>query len=352
MSRHIVSYFDQNYCAFGIAMIRSLLRVEPEARITVFCLDDLTADIITDEFGRCVARVLPSELAAYEPEWPIASAKRTPWETYAMLTPVAMRWMLDRIPQDDLVVYVDADIGFYSDPKPVWDEMVGASIIISPHRFSSTTGKWVKYGVFNAGFLALRNDAEGRQCAIEWSRQCLDWCYQQPTSDGRYMNQGYLTHWPTRYVAIVALAHPGQNLAWWNIETHPLEATTSGILVAGQPLVFFHFSSFRCGHSGRWQVSASVPGMGSPMLHHRVFAPYLTEVNNIAETLKVGHGTYGVGSVKRRNPGMRAFDLPVGIPDGLVLPNRARLWLKFVSARLNAMLRPAGQGKSRQQSIQ
>lgn len=351
MGRHFVTYFDRHYCAFGIAMIRSLLRVEAGARITVFCLDAPTTEILQEEFSSRVTCITPAELAALEPEWVGACVKRTPWEAYVMLTAVVMRWMLDRVPPDDMVVYVDADLGFFSDPTPLWDEMAGASIAISPHRFSPSVAKRAKYGVFNAGFLALRNDAHGRQCAGEWTRQCLDWCYHQCTSDGRFMNQGYLTQWPSRYGAVVTLTHPGHNLAWWNVETHPLQAASSGLLVAGQPLLFFHFSSFWCGLSGRWQTSALVPGMGSPLLHDRVFTPHLTEVNAIALVLKQRHGTYGVGSVKRRNPGQWAFDLPVDVPDGLVLPNRSRQWLAFATARLAALLRPLRQGRSGAQSL-
>ena len=339
MNRHFVTYFDRNYCAFGIAMLRSLLRVEPVASATVLCLDELTEQILRVEFGDRIARFSLAELAIEEPRLAAASADRTPWEAYAMLTPLALRWMLRRVAAGDRVVYVDADLGFFSDLAALWDEMGEAAIAISPHRYSAPMRRMARYGTFNAGFVALRNTAEGLRCADDWSDECLAWCHQQCTPDGRYMNQGYLDAWPRRYSSVVCLAHPGHNLGIWNIDSYGLSLTQGRLRIAGQPLLFFHFSGLWCGHSGHWQAWAVAPGMASPLLRASALVPHLREINIVATRLKARHGDFGLGSVKRRIPSSRSIALPLANPEGLVLPSRTRQWWRYAIARLAALLR-------------
>jgi hypothetical protein len=40
-------------------------------------------------------------------------------------------------PALEAVTYIDADIAFFSDPQPVFDEMGEDSVMIVPHRFAT-----------------------------------------------------------------------------------------------------------------------------------------------------------------------------------------------------------------------
>ena len=78
---------------------------------------------------------------------------------------------LERVP-------LDADLFFFSDPAPLFEEMGASSVAIIPHRFPAANApRFERYGIFNwhqkAG-LALNNDlaATGRVGCDHGSAAC------------------------------------------------------------------------------------------------------------------------------------------------------------------------------------
>ncbi|MEQ1842999.1 MAG: hypothetical protein ABL994_21565, partial [Verrucomicrobiales bacterium] len=242
MKKTFLTYFDVAFAARGIAMLESLLQWDNGIEATVLCLDDEIGQIITSELGDRVGTVSMAELADHAPELQPLRDQRTPWEFYATHKPVLLDWAILQQSYHAQVAFTDADTFYFSDPSPLFEEAGRSSIVLSPHRFNADTQHLSRFGDYNAGFGLGRNDPTGRCCLRDWSRECLDWCYSRVDASGRFMNQGYLNHWPTRYANVHVLAHPGVNLAPWNVASHVLEETASGVLVDNRPLVFYHFS--------------------------------------------------------------------------------------------------------------
>jgi hypothetical protein len=298
--RRWVTYFDSHYAARGVAMIESLLRHDPQAAVTVLCQDERVEAVLANELDGRVTTVRPEELLAFEPRLAAAVGHRSPWERMATMKPALITWMLERAPPEEPIAFIDADTWFFSDPSPVFAEVAAASVALSPHRFSARTAHLADAGTFNAGFGIWRRDEAGRRCGRDWIEDCLRWCYDRKEPGGRFMNQGYLDAWPSRYAGRVAIIdHPGANLALWNVDSLPLARKDDGLDVDGRPVVFFHYSSMGTNAAGDWYSLHPLPRRLAPLLRETIFAPYFTAVAAISARLRRRHGISGTQSSRR-----------------------------------------------------
>ncbi len=308
MTRRFATYFDSNYAASGLAMVRSLLEQCPSAHITVLCIDEALAPIVEKQFPERVAAIRIANLDATDPNATSIFAASQGWERLAMIKPLLISHVLAQTTENEQVAFIDADTFFFSSPEPVFDELIKASIVLSPHRFNRETHKLLIYGAFNGGFGIWRNDYEGRRSLRDWWQQCVNWCRNSTEKDGRFMDQGYLTAWPTRYERVHILAHRGANLAPWNVGSHRLECGEGLVTVDGEPLIFYHFSSIIRDEAQRWLTPYSFEAMRQPIVINEIYRPYIQTLEEISQQLQQ-HGITGLGSVRRFDSDAVALDL-------------------------------------------
>lgn len=301
IKRRFCTYFDLQYAAAGIAMLHSLQRHSPGAEVTVLCLEEALKSVLQAEFGSELNLMLMSELDAAQPTLASVPAHDEPWEHYAMIKPFFIDCLLSRLPDDEILTFIDADTFLFADPGPLFAELDTGSVAISPHRFNEQTQILSQYGAYNAGFSLWRQDKTARRIVKEWRDECASWCRNYPEPDGRFMDQGYLTKWPERYSGVVVLSHPGENLAPWNVGSHQLTFDGSRVRVDGCLLILFHFSGILLGSDGRWRTYYNNPAVAQRLVLDRIFRPYLETVNAISERLRERHGVDGRGSVRALN---------------------------------------------------
>ncbi|WP_146180165.1 hypothetical protein [Opitutus sp. ER46] len=290
---HYCTYFDRGFLIQGLALWRSLARHDPAAVLWVLALDDATS-VVLRRLGDARLRVVTlAELERDDPPLAAAKANRTRVEYFFTLSPCWPRWLLAHQPEIDRITYLDADLCFFAPPAPVFSAMdaAGASVLITPHRFSPWLSHYEQHGRFNVGILVFRGDATGRACLDDWRERCLAWCHDR-VEDGRYADQGYLDAWPERWgQALLVLDHPGVNLAPWNWMQHRLQAAavppgqdsppsepgSAGLTVDGCPVIVFHFARFRpLDAAARWWQSGQLDyGIMPPRWREALYSPYL-----------------------------------------------------------------------------
>lgn len=150
----------------------------------------------------------------------------------------------------DMCTYLDADLMFFDSPKPLFDEMGDASIMITEHRYSPQYNKEAKSGKYCVQFVSVRNDERGLNAIRWWRERCLEWCYAR-YEDGKFGDQMYLDDWTTRFEGVHELQHLGGGMAAWNIQQYDVFMKNGRLWGREKksgnefPVIFYHFHYLR-----------------------------------------------------------------------------------------------------------
>jgi hypothetical protein len=286
-----VTYFDRHYLTRGVALLRSLLRCSPSARVWVICLDAQTQQALTALHLQNIRLVSLADLEARDPELTAVRQTRSLLEYYYTLTAPSLLYVLATDPTIDRLVYLDADTFFFSDPEPLFARYQDSSMLLLEHRYPPELHVEYKYGRFNVGLIVL-NRSEARQRCLElWRKQCVAWCYDR-VEGNQYGDQGYLNQWPELYDDVSAPSETGIGLAPWNIRVHAFAQQDGQLLVDGEPVIHVHFSSTR-------RITARLYDTGahryrftmSDTIKRYVYTPYVCA---LAEAEQLLHDTSGI----------------------------------------------------------
>ncbi len=241
--RYFCTLFDSNYLLKGLAMIRSLARYCPGMKIYVLCMDEQAKYILEYldlPFVECITldEVENEELLKAKSDRGVAE--------YCWTLSSCFTWYVMQNHQEiDFLTYVDADLLFYSDVQPLFDEIGDASIAIIEHRFTPRLKDREVNGRFCVEWNSFRRDEQGLACLSRWREQCIEWCYYR-LEDGKMGDQKYLDEWPGRYSKCHILMHPGAGIAPWNYAQYRFGKDAGGnITVEDAPLIFYHFHQFQ-----------------------------------------------------------------------------------------------------------
>jgi Methyltransferase domain len=237
--------FDVNYLPRGLVLQRSLARHCEDFRLWVFCMDPASEKALR-QLNLASTTVVPlDELEGHDAALLGTKADRTQVEYCWTATPAVCRYVLENAPEVEAITYLDADLRFFSDPQPLFDELGSRSILIVPHRYAPEyQHKEATSGTYNVEWLTFRRDADGLSALRWWHDRCIEWCYFR-WEDGKLGDQKYLDDFPRLFRGVHALRHPGGGLAPWNVANHTLTDDGGRVHVDGEPLVFYHYHSLR-----------------------------------------------------------------------------------------------------------
>lgn len=280
---YFCTYFDVNYLPRALAMYNSLVQHCDDFHLYMLCFDDLSVRHLTS-LNLEYATVIPLDVFETGDDKLIATKKdRTRLEYYYTCGPSLPLYVLDHYPQIDIVTYLDADLFFYSDPRPLIKEMDGYSVGITVHNFPEYRPA-PSQGKYNVGWLSFRRDKDGMACLQLWRDSCIEWCYER-FEDGKYADQMYLDEWPRLFQGVKILEHKGANVAAWNVADYNLYEEESQVMVSGFPLIFYHFHGFK--QLSRYVYNTNLGltfRFPSKIMKERIFKPYIAALKKNAIT--------------------------------------------------------------------
>ena len=280
---HFCTYFDHNYLLRGLALYWSLRRHCSPFRLWALCMDDISHEVLYGLNLPNMELIALKELEEDDTELQGAKGNRTTIEYYFTCTPSLPLFILNRVPQIDMITYLDADIFFFANPAPIYEEIADQSIAIIGHRWPPHSRAHERYGIYNVGWVSFRQDENAIECLNRWRDQCIEWCYDR-VEDGRFADQKYLDEWPYRYKGVVVLKHQGANLAPWNLENYTIRVRGDDIWVDEQQLIFYHFQGFKRVY--RWLYDLGLAEYGarlSPHVKRSLYRPYIRTLRRMAE---------------------------------------------------------------------
>ncbi|MFL5915679.1 MAG: methyltransferase domain-containing protein [Gaiellaceae bacterium] len=316
MQNEFCTLFDVNYLPRGLVLYRSLERHCPDFRLRVFCMDTETKEILDRLALPRLTSVGLDELEAHDRELASVKPTRTQVEYCWTATPAVCAYALETEPDLDAITYLDADLMFFRDPRPIWRELGDDSVLIVPHRYAP---QWQAHeetsGTYNVEFMTFRRDQRGLEALNWWRDRCLEWCYFR-FEDGKMGDQKYLDDWPERFAGVHVLEHPGGGLAPWNVERYELARQNGSVLVDDHELVFYHYHSLRLyrgitllralgflsqdfrftGGTAPFVWTTAYPV--EPSEQELIWEPYLGELRHALQELRRREGTFEAGFVE------------------------------------------------------
>lgn len=192
----------------------------------------------------------------------------------------------------DKLIYLDPDIAVMSRLDSIVDRLDQASVLLTPHQTDPDTDLRaiadneicsLKHGVYNLGFVAVRNSAEGRRFVDWWAHRLEHFCFDD-IPNGLFTDQRWCDLAPAFFADLMVLREPVYNVCTWNLTQRRVTGTVpDGLLINGQPLCFYHFSGF---DSGAQKVMLDLYGKESPVL-------YPLRDWYVAECAAMGQDEYG-----------------------------------------------------------
>ncbi|SDA21897.1 Glycosyltransferase involved in cell wall bisynthesis [Nitrosospira sp. Nsp18] len=149
------------------------------------------------------------------------------------------------------VIYVDPDLLFVDRMHEI-DQMLteGVEAILTPHILQPAEHdevhdrKILLYGIYNLGFLALRNTPSVRSYLAWWGRRLERDCTIK-LDQGIFVDQKWADLLPAFVPGARVIHHPGYNVAYWNLPQRRVTRRNDQWFVNDQPLRFVHFSGNR-----------------------------------------------------------------------------------------------------------
>ena len=269
-------------------LLDSIRKYDTASGVFLLCLDSATFELAQDLVPKRVTPLNLEEIESRFPELLKAKAGRTEMEYVFTLTPFLLKWAQEKTEDNDLAIYLDADLFFHESPYSVIEELGPSEIGIIPHSYPANIAQSLrKYGLYNVGWVGFRNSQAGRQCLDWWASQCLDWCGDEPL-DGKYADQGYLDQFPNLFEGVKVLENRGFNLAPWNTRGQAILKDSYGRVTLGDhiPLTFFHFHGLK--RLGKWMVTSQLNyrSPASKSLVEYVYKPYLRALQKAERELE------------------------------------------------------------------
>lgn len=241
---YFCTYFDHRYLPRGIALYRSLKEHCLGFNLWILCLSRECHEILSQINLDSVYLIRVEDIEDGDKELLKAKENRSLVEYYFTLTPSLPLYIFNRFSKVDLITYIDSDLYFFSNPKPIYDELGKNSIGIIGHRFPPHLRHLNEKGVYNVGWMSFCRDKNGLDC-LQWYRErCNEWCYDRVEGD-RYADQKYLDKFEELFAKVHVIQHKGANLAPWDIANYKISEKNNQILVDEQTLIFFHFHGLK-----------------------------------------------------------------------------------------------------------
>jgi hypothetical protein len=245
---NIATIVSANYLAYAVTLGKSLQREHPEAKFSVLIVDRPTEAIKEAAAASKLDITYGAELGL--PDFEHIAFKYDIVEFNTALKPTFLKRLFAL--GADQVIYLDPDIEVFEKLDPVLEELSTHDIVFTPHATKPVMDgarpsdiDFMRNGVFNLGFVALRKTDNALAMLDWWESRCLAYGFNDVGS-GIFVDQKWMNLVPCYFERVGVLKHPGCNVAYWNL--HERQLTFSGerkILVNGVPLIFFHFSGVK-----------------------------------------------------------------------------------------------------------
>jgi len=228
MSKHaICSIVSLNYYAQALSLMDSVKRFHEDIDLHILIVDAVKdkeiQKMIFSQDSR-IHSVFLSEIGI--DQWDTMAFCYDIVEMNTAVKPYFLDYLLNRYGYEN-IIYLDADMMLFNRLDQVYELLNQYSILLTPHLLSieedldssmSRIDDFLQFGVYNLGFIALRNDKNGRELIQWWKDKLKEKSILEPKKFLAW-DQKWMDFAPALFESVYIIKDPGYNVAFWNIQT-------------------------------------------------------------------------------------------------------------------------------------
>lgn len=239
---HLMTIVSSAYLFKAIVMHNSLEKTCRDFHHFILCIDDDVYKILSYLNWEYTTLIHLNEIE--DDTLKRIKAQRMESEYCWTLKPFFTLYIMDNFPETEYYIYVDSDLLFYSNIDEILLESSYAPIFLCHHNHSRRFISCYNCGIYNAGFIILKNIQETYHLATWWKDKCIEWCnIWVDESNKRFADQRYLEQWD-KFVDIHVIDNLGVNTSVWNIDNYKVYQIDNVKYINDNKLIFYHYSSF------------------------------------------------------------------------------------------------------------
>jgi hypothetical protein len=251
MKKIVVTTCSANHLAQAKSLGDSLLLFNPDYKLVIGLVDKLENRVAPEFY-------YPHDLVEVEalhiPEFAEMCQRYSTLELNCALKCFFLHYTMEAY-KPDILFFLDSDILVFDSLKFLEEQLVDHSILITPHitepypddKHRPQEKEILKTGIYNGGFLALRNDENCQALLDWWKPRMVDQCYERP-KEGLNVDQKWLELVPLYFRNVKVILHAGCNVAYWNLHQREIRKKGNNYFVNDDPLIFFHYSGYSIKH--------------------------------------------------------------------------------------------------------
>jgi hypothetical protein len=271
---HFVTLFNSLFLPQGLALHLSMERHLRDYKLWILCVDDETNELLGRLDLPNISRLKLSDLET--PELLEVKQGRTVAEYCWTLTPFAPKFVFEADSTVERVTYIDSDLWFRKNPKPIFDEFEASDkqVLITDHAYAPEYDQSETSGQFCVQYMTFSRNG-GEFVRQWWEDRCIEWCFAR-VEDGKFGDQKYLDAWPEQFGDVVHVLRDKElTLAPWNATRFPYGNA-----------IFYHFHGLRIISKNKIEIQNYF--LPKVLINH-VYNSYFDDIREIISQLEF-HG--------------------------------------------------------------
>lgn len=248
--KHIFTICSNNYLAQAKVLMDSASKLV-DYELTIFIVDKKDEGIDYSFF--CPCRILFIEDLFSEQQLTELAGKYNIIELNTAVKASCFKYIFEKFPESEFAFYLDPDIKIFSSFCDIEAEFEQFNFLLTPHILNANVrelqGKelaFLKSGIYNLGFLGLKNNSADVDKFLEWwEYRLMNYCFIS-SHKGLFVDQKWADYLPCLFEKVKIIRNPGCNMAPWNIMERRLTDYSGDNLIVNDKfnLYFFHFSNY------------------------------------------------------------------------------------------------------------
>jgi len=238
---------SNNYLAQAVTLGQSLVKFNPDYKFVIGLVDKRISEIDYKAIPFDILEVESIGIDGFD-----EMIKRYDiTELNTAVKPFYFKHFFSNTIDGDTVIYLDPDILVYSSFIDLEKALIENDIVITPHFTTPLSDDkkqqeedFLNSGIYNLGFIAVKNTDVGNSMINWWAERLLYRCYID-FEKGLFTDQIWINFVPLYFSGVHILLHKGYNIAYWNLHERQLSLNGNSYFVNEiEPLAFYHFSGF------------------------------------------------------------------------------------------------------------